>query len=227
MKRADHDEGSICPRRSGGSLVPNSYFYTERSNRKLKPFSSLSSREQKRQVTGYLRANPGASESQARRNLAAARRQGRIVRTGSNPDTKQISLSDLFRQRSERSRLAARNRRGVGGGIIRVRYKNDEQVYQDFYNKVMSGVPSRRAGNQTIQDRILSAHTVNEVIAAGSFTGSWNEQVVRWNIAHMTVQEKEWLLNATYWDILDVTSHAAKQGIPSVYFYHNDYYQAA
>jgi hypothetical protein len=98
--------------------MPDGFFFFERSSRKLKPFSSLSSREQRRQVAGYLRSNPEVTEQQARKNLSSARRRGRIVRTGTqSPSSEQAVRSEQYRQRSERAREAARKRTGVGGGF--------------------------------------------------------------------------------------------------------------
>lgn len=181
-----------------------------RQGRRVAPASRVTRRTREREITGYQSAFPDTSREQARRATARMRQRGQVPTYTTQPTTEQAAQAQRFRQRSEQSREAARQRQRLGGGGIGlIRYVDDEQVYQALLN---------------------AFEYTNAVRASRGQSGApfieWNEQIARWNIAHASVADKERWLNADPWDLLQEASNASKSNQFSFLFYHNDYYQA-
>ena len=140
------------------------------------------------------------------------RQRGTVPVFRRQPTQGEAEQAEQFRQRSTRARESARQRLG-GGGSNYIRYVDDEQVYEDLFNKFM----------YTHIQRMLKGSLAPD---EGAWF-EWNEQVVRYNLALTPVADKERWLNADPWDVLHEVHEANHNGQFSPLFYHNDYYQAA
>jgi hypothetical protein len=103
---------TIGPGQAGPPNILGFFFY-ERSNRRLTQFHLLSGREQRRQIRGYQRVNPDASEREARQAIASQRRKGFTARTGPVATPEQAERTAEYQQRSSRSRMGAQTLRNV------------------------------------------------------------------------------------------------------------------
>jgi hypothetical protein len=111
-----------------GLSEPIGYFFYERSGRKLRPFNLLTGREQRRQIRGYQRLNPGATDREAQRAIASQRRKGFLARTGPAATPEQAEQTSGYLRRQEISRRSAETRQRLRtSGVAVVTYQSDDQ----------------------------------------------------------------------------------------------------
>src|SRR6266849_5585896 len=89
----------------------NPFGFFEKSARTLTPWGKISKTEQRRQINGYQRVNPGTTESQARKALSDGRQRGRIFRTGTSANEEQYARTIVYQDRKEANRVGLENRK--------------------------------------------------------------------------------------------------------------------